>query len=51
MAQGNLTMASMLGAIGGMMGDHKITMLQSMMQGTTQKDFAKLNRQLNKIKK
>ena len=51
MAMGNLTMASMVGAIAGMMGDAKITMLQSMMDGVTQKDFAKLNRQLNKIKK
>ena len=51
MAMGNLTMASMVGAIAGMMGDHKITMLSSMMEGTTQKDFAKLNRMLNKIKK
>ena len=51
MAQGNLTMASMLGAIAGMMGDAKITMLQSMMDGVTQKDFAKLNRLLSRIKK
>ena len=51
MTMGNLTMASMVGAIAGMMGDAKITMLSSMMEGTTQKDFAKLNRQLNKIKK
>ena len=51
MAQGNLTMASMLGAIAGMMGDAKITMLQSMMDGVTQKDFAKLNRLLSQIKK
>jgi len=50
-SMGNLTMASMIGAIAGMMGDAKITMLSSMMEGTTQKDFAKLNRQLNKIKK
>ena len=41
----------MVGAISAMMGDHKITMLSTMMEGTTQKDFAKLNRQLNKIKK
>lgn len=51
MAMGNLTMASMVGAIAGMMGDAKITMLSSMMEGTTQKDFAKLNRLLNKIQK
>ena len=51
MAMGNLTMASMVGAITGMMGDAKITMLSSMMEGTTQKDFAKLNRMLNKIQK
>ena len=51
MAMGNLTMASMVGAIAGMMGDAKITMLSSMMEGTTQKDFAKLNRMLNKIQK
>ena len=51
MAMGNLTMASMIGAIAGMMGDAKITMLQSMMDGVTQKDFAKLNRLLSRIKK
>jgi hypothetical protein len=51
MAMGNLTMASMIGAIAGMMGDAKITMLQSMMDGVTQKDFAKLNRLLGRIKK
>ena len=51
MAQGNLTMASMVGAITGMMGDAKITILSSMMEGTTQKDFAKLNRMLIKIQK
>jgi len=44
-------MASMIGAIAGMMGDAKITMLQSMMDGVTQKDFAKLNRLLSRIKK
>ena len=49
--KGNLTMASMIGAIAGMMGDKQITMLSSMMQDVTQKDFAKLNRMLNKIKK
>ena len=51
MAMGNLTMASMIGAIAGMMGDAKITMLNSMMDGVTQKDFAKLNRLLSRIKK
>ena len=51
MAMGNLTMASMIGAIAGMMGDAKITMLQSMMDGVTQKDFAKLNRLLSRVKK
>ena len=51
MAKGNLTMASMIGAIAGMMGDKQITMLSSMMQDVTQKDFAKLNRMLNKIQK
>ena len=51
MAMGNLTMASMIGAIAGMMGDAKITMLQNMMDGVTQKDFAKLNRLLSRIKK
>ena len=51
MAMGNLTMASMIGAIAGMMGDAKITMLQSMMDGVTMKDFAKLNRLLSRIKK
>ena len=51
MAMGNLTMASMIGAIAGMMGDARITMLQSMMDGVTQKDFAKLNRLLSRIKK
>ena len=51
MAMGNLTMASMIGAIAGMMGDAKITMLQSMMDGVTMKDFAKLNRLLSRVKK
>ena len=51
MAMGNLTMASMTGAIAGMMGDAKITMLQSMMDGVTMKDFAKLNRLLSRVKK
>ena len=51
MAKGNLTMASMIGAIAGMMGDKQITMLSSMMKDVTQKDFAKLNRMLNKIQK
>ncbi len=51
MAMGNLTMASMIGAIAGMMGDAKITMLQSMMEGVTMKDFAKLNRLLSRVKK
>jgi beta-galactosidase len=51
MAMGNLTMASMIGAIAGMMGDARITMLQSMMDGVTMKDFAKLNRLLSRIKK
>ena len=48
---GNLTMASMIGAMAGMMGDAKITMLANMLGEATQKDFARLNRQLNKIKK
>ena len=48
---GNLTMASMIGAMSDMMGDAKITMLATMMGEATQRDFAKLNRQLNKIKK
>ena len=50
-AMGNLTMASMIGAMAGMMGDAKITMLANMLGSATQKDFARLNRQLNKIKK
>ena len=50
-AMGNLTMASMIGAMAGMMGDAKITMLANMLGEATQKDFARLNRQLNKIKK
>ena len=51
MTMGNLTMASMIGAIAGMMGDAKITMLQSMLGDVTQKDFAKLNRLLSRIRK
>ena len=46
-----LVAALLLGAIAGMMGDAKITMLQSMMDGVTQKDFAKLNRLLSRVKK
>ncbi|MBQ6812866.1 MAG: DUF4982 domain-containing protein, partial [Agathobacter sp.] len=50
-AMGNLTMASMIGAVSDMMGDAKITVLANMLGEASQKDFARLNRQLNKIKK
>ena len=53
MSMGNLTLASMLGAIAGMMGDAKLSHLSgmSLMGVVTQKDIAKLNRQFIKIKK
>ncbi|MBR3841206.1 MAG: DUF4982 domain-containing protein, partial [Erysipelotrichales bacterium] len=53
MSKGNLTLASMLGAIAGMMGDAKLSNLSgmSLMGDVTKKDIAKLNRQLIKIKK
>lgn len=53
MSKGNLTLASMLGAIVGMMGDARLADLagMSLMGDVSKKDIAKLNRQLNKIKK
>ena len=52
MAMGNLTMTSMIGLLKDMMGDKKINELSSVAGGNvSDKDLAKLNRQLNKIKK
>ena len=52
MQMGNLTLASMLTTLRDMMGFKKLTEFSSSLGGDiTQKDFAKLNRQLNKVKK
>ncbi len=51
MQQGNLTMASMLTTVRDMMGFKKITEFSSISGDISKKDIAKLNRQLNKIKK
>mgnify|MGYP003300017130 CR=1 FL=1 len=54
MSKGNLTMVStLMGSLFDVMGDYKITMFTdtNLLVGTTQKEFAKLNRQLNKIPK
>ena len=55
MKNGNLTMASMLGAIAGMMGQARLVDMfanaSAMMGDVSQKDIAQINRLLNKIKK
>ena len=52
MQMGNLTVASMLTTLRDMMGFKKLTEFSGALGAEiTAKDFAKLNRQLNKIKK
>lgn len=55
MANGNLTLASMLPAVVGMVGNMRLsdtsTIGGTILGDITQKDLAKLNRLLNKVKK
>ncbi len=51
MKNGNLTMTSMLTTVRDMMGFNKFVDSLSITGGATPKEFAQLNRQLNKIKK
>ena len=51
MKNGNLTMTSMLTTVRDMMGFNKFVDSLSLTGGATPKEFAQLNRQLNKIKK
>ena len=51
MQMGNLTIASMLTTLRDMMGFRKLTEFSSIGGEISQKDIAKLNRMLNKVKK
>ena len=51
MSQGNLTLASMLTTVRDMMGFRKVVESIESFVKPSQKEVAKLNRQLNKIKK